>query len=79
MHRVTKHCGIVLKVSGGRRFFVVGSRHVAVRAEMRSWPYSAEEVTALRQENLLDLPDTCAELIKAMRAKGIAIEDGMND
>lgn len=57
----------------------MGSRHVAVRAEMRSWPYSAEEGTALRQETLLDLPGTCAELINAMRAKGIAIEDGLND
>ncbi|MHC8285971.1 cytochrome C [Pseudomonas sp. XS1P51] len=41
-------------------------------------PYSAEEVSALRQETMLNLPGTRAELIKAMRAKGIAIDDGMN-
>ncbi|MHC8332711.1 hypothetical protein [Pseudomonas sp. LB3P25] len=46
---------------------------------MRSWPFSAEEVSALRQKTMLDLPGTRAELIKATRAKGIAIEDGMNE
>lgn len=46
---------------------------------MRNWPYSAKEISALRQETLLNLPGTHAERIKAMRAKGITIEDGMND
>lgn len=40
-------------------------------------PYTAEEVTALRAETMLNLPGTRAELIKAMQAQGIAIEDGM--
>ncbi|KAI2674678.1 cytochrome c [Pseudomonas sp. TNT3] len=42
-------------------------------------PYSAEEVTQLRAKTMLNLPGTRAELIKAMRAQGIAIEDGMNN
>jgi hypothetical protein len=41
-------------------------------------PYSAEEVAELRHKAMLNLPGTRAELIKAMRAQGIAIEDGMN-
>jgi hypothetical protein len=41
-------------------------------------PYSAEEVSALRQKAMLNLPGTRAELIKEMRAQGIAIEDGMS-
>ncbi|HEF4762899.1 TPA: cytochrome C [Pseudomonas putida] len=41
-------------------------------------PYSAEEVAALRAKTMLNLPGTRAELIKAMRAQGIAIDDGMN-
>lgn len=41
-------------------------------------PYTAEEVTALRAETMLNLPGTRAELIKAMQAQGIEIEDGMN-
>jgi mono/diheme cytochrome c family protein len=42
-------------------------------------PYSAEEVAALRAKTMLNLPGTRAELIKQMRAQGIAIEDGMNN
>ncbi|MGH8374965.1 MAG: cytochrome C [Pseudomonas sp.] len=42
-------------------------------------PYTAEEVTALRARTMLNLPGTRSELIKAMRAQGIAIDDGMND
>ncbi|MGF0238621.1 hypothetical protein ACQR3P_06950 [Rhodococcus sp. IEGM1300] len=42
-------------------------------------PFSAEEVTVLRQKAMLNLPGTRAGLIKEMRAQGIAIEDGMND
>lgn len=42
-------------------------------------PYSAEEVAALRAQTMLNLPGTRAELIKKMRAQGIAIEDGMNN
>ncbi|MOA55726.1 hypothetical protein D3C78_1795660 [compost metagenome] len=42
-------------------------------------PYTAEEVTALRAKTMLNLPGTRSELIKAMRAQGIAIDDGMND
>nr|WP_314530582.1 cytochrome C [uncultured Pseudomonas sp.] len=42
-------------------------------------PYSAEEVTQLRAATMLNLPGTRAELIKAMRAQGIAIEDGMSN
>lgn len=41
-------------------------------------PYTAEEVTELRAKTMLNLPGTRGELIKAMRAQGIAIEDGMN-
>lgn len=41
-------------------------------------PYSAEEVAALRAKTMLNLPGTRGELIKAMRAQGIAIDDGMN-
>jgi len=41
-------------------------------------PYTAEEVAALRAKAMLNLPGTRADLIKAMRAQGIAIEDGMN-
>jgi hypothetical protein len=42
-------------------------------------PYTAEEVTALRTSTMLNLPGTRGELIKAMRAQGIVIDDGMND
>jgi len=41
-------------------------------------PYSAEEVRALREKTMLNLPGTRAGLIKAMQAQGIVIEDGMN-
>ncbi|NUT78497.1 cytochrome C [Pseudomonas sp. C1C7] len=41
-------------------------------------PYTADEVAALRAETMLNLPGTRGELIKAMRAQGIAIDDGMN-
>ncbi|VVP92638.1 hypothetical protein PS918_03392 [Pseudomonas fluorescens] len=41
-------------------------------------PYTAEEVMQLRAATMLNLPGTRAELIKAMRAQGIAIDDGMN-
>ena len=34
-------------------------------------------VTALRARTMLNLPGTRSELIKAMRARGIAIDDGM--
>lgn len=40
-------------------------------------PYTTEEVTTLRHETMLNLPGTRAELIKAMRAQGIVIDDGM--
>jgi mono/diheme cytochrome c family protein len=40
-------------------------------------PYSAEEVAALRADTMLNLPGTRSELIKAMQAQGIAIDDGM--
>lgn len=40
-------------------------------------PYTAEEVTALRRKAMLNVPGTRAGLIQAMRAQGIAIEDGM--
>ncbi|WLH37942.1 cytochrome C [Pseudomonas sp. FP2196] len=42
-------------------------------------PYSADEVARLRHETMLNLPGTRAQLIKEMRAQGIAIDDGMND
>ncbi|MNY56287.1 hypothetical protein D3C86_1923500 [compost metagenome] len=41
-------------------------------------PYTAEEVMALRAKTMLNLPGTRGELIKAMRAQGLAIDDGMN-
>lgn len=41
-------------------------------------PYSADEVAILRAKTMLNLPGTRGELIKAMRAQGIAIDDGMN-
>lgn len=41
-------------------------------------PYTAEEVTALRARTILNLPGTRGELIKAMRAQGIGIDDGMS-
>jgi mono/diheme cytochrome c family protein len=41
-------------------------------------PYTAEEVTTLRAKTMLNLPGTRGELIKAMRAQGIDINDGMN-
>ncbi|WP_433766474.1 cytochrome C [Pseudomonas putida] len=41
-------------------------------------PYTADEVAALRAKTMLNLPGTRGELIKAMRAQGIAIDDGMN-
>jgi len=40
-------------------------------------PYSAEEITAIRREAILNLPDTRAQLIARMRALGIEINDGM--
>jgi cytochrome c553 len=42
-------------------------------------PYSAEEIAAIRHDTLLNLPQTRGKLIAAMRAQGIAIEDGMGD
>jgi hypothetical protein len=42
-------------------------------------PYSADEVASLRAKTMLNLPGTRAELIRKMRAQGIAIEDGMNN
>ncbi|MBA2922865.1 cytochrome C [Pseudomonas sp. P7] len=42
-------------------------------------PYTAEEVSRLRQKAMLNLPGTRAELINSMRSQGIAIEDGMNN
>ncbi|MGH8387881.1 MAG: cytochrome C [Pseudomonas sp.] len=41
-------------------------------------PYTAEEIATLRATTMLNLPGTRSELIKAMRAQGIAIDDGMN-
>lgn len=41
-------------------------------------PYTADEVTRLRAQTMLNLPGTRNELIKAMRAQGLAIDDGMN-
>jgi hypothetical protein len=35
-------------------------------------------VTELRAKTMLNLPGTRKELIKEMRAQGIAIDDGMN-
>jgi len=40
-------------------------------------PYTAKEVNSLREEAMLNLPGTRAALIKAMRAQGIVIDDGM--
>lgn len=42
-------------------------------------PYTADEVATLRAKTMLNLPGTRAELIKQMRAQGIAIEDGMSN
>lgn len=42
-------------------------------------PYTEAEVAAVRKVALLNLPDTRAGLIKQMREKGIAIEDGMSE
>ena len=41
--------------------------------------YTAEKVTALRARTMLNLLGTRGELIKAIHAQGIAIDDGMND
>ncbi|MNZ79207.1 Cytochrome c-552 precursor [compost metagenome] len=40
-------------------------------------PYSAEEVSKVRHNALLNLPGTRAGLIAQMREQGLAIEDGM--
>ncbi|NBA94754.1 cytochrome c [Pseudomonas sp. R5(2019)] len=40
-------------------------------------PYTGEEVGRIRKVPMLNLPQTRAGLIEQMRAKGIAIEDGM--
>ncbi|MCY1487646.1 hypothetical protein D9M68_213220 [compost metagenome] len=42
-------------------------------------PYTEEEVARIRSVTLLNLPDTRAGLIRQMREKGIAIDDGMDD
>lgn len=41
-------------------------------------PYTAEEISAVRHNALLNLPDTRANLITQMREQGIVIEDGMS-
>ncbi|MNN30350.1 hypothetical protein D3C81_1439950 [compost metagenome] len=41
-------------------------------------PYSEQEVAAIRKETMLNLPGTRAGLIAQMRAKGIAIDDGIS-
>lgn len=45
---------------------------------MYSQPWNIVEVSALHQGTMLT-PNTRAEQINAMRVKGIAIEDRMND
>lgn len=41
-------------------------------------PYTGEEVAAVRHRSVLNVPSARSELITQMRAKGIAIEDGMS-
>ncbi|TDF80856.1 cytochrome C [Pseudomonas sp. H9] len=41
-------------------------------------PYTGEEVAAVRRQALLNVPTVRVGLISQMRAKGIAIEDGMS-
>ncbi|MCY1385299.1 hypothetical protein D9M69_736740 [compost metagenome] len=41
-------------------------------------PYTEQEIAAIRHEAMLNLPATRAGLISQMRAKGIAIEDGIS-
>ena len=41
-------------------------------------PYTEQEVAAIRHEAMLNLPSTRAGLISQMRAKGIAIDDGVS-
>jgi len=41
-------------------------------------PYTGEEVAAVRHRSVLNVPSARAGLIAQMRAKGIAIEDGMS-
>ncbi|MEE9102750.1 cytochrome C [Pseudomonas sp. QE6] len=41
-------------------------------------PYTEQEVAAIRHEAMLNLPSTRAGLISQMRAKGIAIDDGIS-
>lgn len=46
---------------------------------MHSQPWNTVDVSALRQGTMLNLPGTHAEQINAMRVKGIAIENRMNE
>ncbi|WP_370601557.1 cytochrome C [Pseudomonas nitroreducens] len=41
-------------------------------------PYTEQEVAAIRHEAMLNLPSSRAGLISQMRAKGIAIDDGIS-
>ncbi|SDO13053.1 cytochrome C [Pseudomonas jinjuensis] len=41
-------------------------------------PYTEQEVAAIREDAMLNLPATRAGLISQMRAKGIAIDDGIS-
>ncbi|MBO3274682.1 cytochrome c family protein [Pseudomonas schmalbachii] len=41
-------------------------------------PYTEQEVAAIRKDAMLNLPQTRAGLIAQMRAKGIAIDDGIS-
>ncbi|MNN55904.1 hypothetical protein D3C81_1708070 [compost metagenome] len=41
-------------------------------------PYTEQEVAAIRKDAMLNLPATRAGLIAQMRAKGIAIDDGVS-
>ncbi|MCY1441633.1 hypothetical protein D3C76_619660 [compost metagenome] len=41
-------------------------------------PYTEQEVAAIRKDAMLNLPATRAGLIAQMRAKGIAIDDGIS-
>jgi len=40
-------------------------------------PYTGEEISAIRRKAILNLPETRTGLIEQMRARGIAINDGM--
>ncbi len=42
-------------------------------------PYSADEVAAVRQQAMLNLPQTRGKLIEQMKAQGISITDGLGD